>query len=90
MQRDPYISEMKGRFLGARQEALTMDTLEQTNLLPAEQRPDSRPVSSEAYVTHNSPAHLRTPLVPPDLGEDFSLTNDEINYIDPRKPKNAK
>lgn len=45
MQRDPYISEMKSRFLGGRQETLTMDSLEQTNLLP-EQRPDSRPVST--------------------------------------------
>lgn len=44
MQRDPYIYEMKGRFLGSRQEALNMDSLEQTNLLP-ERRPDSQAVS---------------------------------------------
>ena len=49
MQRDPYISEMKSRFLGSRQETLTMDSLEQTNLLP-EQRPDSRPVSIFSLV----------------------------------------
>lgn len=47
-------------------------------------------LSSDAYPPHISPAHQRTPLVPPDLGEDFSLINDEVVYLDPRKPKNAK
>lgn len=47
-------------------------------------------MSAESYAPHISPAHQRTPLVPPDLGEDFSLTNDEAIYLDPRKPKNAK
>lgn len=47
-----------------------------------------------------SPTHQRTPLVPRDLGEDFSLDldGDENGVIasgrsrplDPRKPKNAK
>lgn len=48
-------------------------------------------LSADSYATHVTPAHQRTPLVPPDLGEDFSLTNDEAAvYLDPRKPKNAK
>lgn len=44
MQRCPYIHEMKGRFLSARQETVTLDSLEQANLLP-ESRPESNQVS---------------------------------------------
>lgn len=54
--------------------------------------------NSDGY--HVSPTHQRTPLVPRDLGEDFSLDldGDENGVIasgssrplDPRKPKNAK
>lgn len=44
MQRCPYIHEMKGRFLTARQETVTLDSLEQANLLP-ESRPESNQVS---------------------------------------------
>lgn len=44
---------------------------------------------------HTSPAHmnLRTPLVPRDLGEDFSIGYDEEQPaipLDPKIPKNAK
>lgn len=41
---------------------------------------------------HTSPTHLRTPLVPRDLGEDFNLDYDEESSrpLDPKKPKNAK
>ncbi|KAG5683104.1 hypothetical protein PVAND_012406 [Polypedilum vanderplanki] len=54
--------------------------------------------NSDGY--HISPTHQRTPLVPRDLGEDFSLDcEDEAagcvagsssRQLDPRKPKNAK
>lgn len=52
--------------------------------------------NSDGY--HVSPTHQRTPLVPRDLGEDFSLDLDGeeggvasgSRAIDPRKPKNAK
>lgn len=54
--------------------------------------------NSDGY--HVSPTHQRTPLVPRDLGEDFSLDLDgddgggagcsNSRPLDPRKPKNAK
>lgn len=56
--------------------------------------------NSDGY--HVSPTHQRTPLVPRDLGEDFSLDLDgdegggvcvasgSGRPLDPRKPKNAK
>ncbi|GAB0097083.1 uncharacterized protein DMENIID0001_126790 [Sergentomyia squamirostris] len=46
-------------------------------------------LNPDGYGSHTSPAHQRTPLVPRDLGEDFSLDYDE-ETLDPRKPKNAK
>uniref|UniRef100_A0A336KNR1 CSON013446 protein n=1 Tax=Culicoides sonorensis TaxID=179676 RepID=A0A336KNR1_CULSO len=70
MQRCPYIHEMKGRLLTVRQDTVTLDSLEQTNLLP-QNSPENDQMVSETYGSQMSPAHQRTPLVPPDLGEDF-------------------
>lgn len=49
-------------------------------------------LNSDGYGLHTSPTHhtVRTPLVPRDLGEDFSIDFDEEPALDPRKPKNAK
>lgn len=47
-------------------------------------------LNNDGYGSHTSPAHQRTPLVPRDLGEDFSLSYDDDEPIDPRRPKNAK
>lgn len=41
---------MKGRFLNSRQETVTLDTLEQANLLP-ESRPESNQVSIPTILT---------------------------------------
>ncbi|XP_055713276.1 proton channel OtopLc isoform X4 [Phlebotomus papatasi] len=54
---------------------------------------DSRPtdgnqLNPDGYGSHTSPTHQRTPLVPRDLGEDFSLDYAE-EPLDPRRPKNA-
>lgn len=46
-------------------------------------------LNADGYGSHTSPTHQRSPLVPRDLGEDFSLDFDE-EPLDPRKPKNAK
>ena len=45
MQRCPYLYEMKGRFIGSRQEIVALDSLEQANLLP-ESRPESNQVNN--------------------------------------------
>lgn len=49
-------------------------------------------LNADGYGSHTSPTHhtVRTPLVPRDLGEDFSLDFDDDPPLDPRKPKNAK
>lgn len=49
-------------------------------------------LNADGYGSHTSPTHhtVRTPLVPRDLGEDFSLDFDDEPPLDPRKPKNAK
>lgn len=55
-------------------------------------------LNADGYGSHTSPTHinLRTPLVPRDLGEDFSIGYDDDVIVqstlplDPRKPKNAK
>lgn len=52
-------------------------------------------MNADGYGLHTSPAHtnLRTPLVPRDLGEDFSIGYDDeppAIPLDPRIPKNAK
>lgn len=54
-------------------------------------------LNADGYGLHTSPAHtnLRTPLVPRDLGEDFSIGYDDDQpgnsiQLDPRIPKNAK
>lgn len=49
-------------------------------------------LNADGYGSHTSPTHhtVRTPLVPRDLGEDFSLDFEDEPALDPRKPKNAK
>lgn len=50
-------------------------------------------LNADGYGSHISPTHtnIRTPLVPRDLGEDFSIGyDDDQQPLDPRKPKNAK
>lgn len=49
-------------------------------------------LNADGYGLHTSPTHhtVRTPLVPRDLGEDFSIDFDDEPALDPRKPKNAK